>query len=57
MEAFSGYTLAALDLPGCGETSRPDDQPDVFYRMLFEAITPTLPSPLKGEGLGGGAAK
>jgi pimeloyl-ACP methyl ester carboxylesterase len=55
-----------------------DDQPGVFYRMLFEAFTPTLPSPpgpdldfkgnslfrgcraragLKGEGLGGGAAK
>ena len=25
MEAFKGYTLAALDLPGCGESSRPDD--------------------------------
>ncbi|NVM21332.1 MAG: alpha/beta hydrolase [Desulfobacterales bacterium] len=25
MESFSGYTLASLDLPGCGESSRPDD--------------------------------
>jgi pimeloyl-ACP methyl ester carboxylesterase len=25
MEAFRGYTLAALDLPGCGESSRPHD--------------------------------
>lgn len=25
MEVFSGYTVAALDLPGCGESSRPDD--------------------------------
>jgi len=25
MEAFKGYTLAALDLPGCGESSRQDD--------------------------------
>ena len=34
-----------------------DDQPGVFYRMLFEAFTSTLPSPLKGDVLGGGAAK
>ncbi len=25
MEAFKGYSLAALDLPGCGESSRPDE--------------------------------
>lgn len=25
MEAFRGYTLAAVDLPGCGESSRLDD--------------------------------
>ena len=25
MEGFSGYTLAAVDLPGCGESSRPED--------------------------------
>ncbi|MBW1741375.1 MAG: alpha/beta hydrolase [Deltaproteobacteria bacterium] len=25
MRAFSGYTLAAIDLPGCGGSSQPDD--------------------------------
>jgi len=25
MDAFRGYTLSAVDLPGCGESSRPDD--------------------------------
>jgi pimeloyl-ACP methyl ester carboxylesterase len=25
MEAFEDYTLASIDLPGCGESSRPDD--------------------------------
>lgn len=41
MEAFSGYTLAALDLPGCGESSRPDgfsysmkDQADLVLKWI-----------------------
>ncbi|NVL90454.1 MAG: alpha/beta hydrolase [Desulfobacterales bacterium] len=41
MEAFSGYTLAALDLPGCGESSSPDrfsysmkDQADLVLKWI-----------------------
>ncbi len=34
MEVFRGYTLAALDLPGCGVSSRPDD---FSYNMKDQA--------------------
>jgi pimeloyl-ACP methyl ester carboxylesterase len=34
MDEFDGYTLAAIDLPGCGKSSRPDD---FSYTMADQA--------------------
>lgn len=34
MDDFDGYTLAAIDLPGCGKSSRPDD---FSYTMADQA--------------------
>ena len=58
MEAFRGYTLASLDLPGCGESSRPNDftyemkdQADVVLKWIRDLALARII--LVGHSMGG----